>query len=92
MILSVEPLPFPGEFLCAALTTSELPVNHAVEDDHWVEGGQPPDEESYCSPWLLGTLKSGQIQFTQGSLTTEFVDRITDDALDYLDGSRRGRD
>ncbi len=85
LILSADPMPFPGEFLCAALTHSEYPANYEVQDEHWVKGGLPPDEGAYCSPWLLATIKSGQIRFRQGRLTEGFTDEMTQDALDYLD-------
>jgi len=81
-------MPFPGEFLCAGLTHSEYATNHELEDEHWAEGGLPRDEKSYCSPWVLGTLDSGAIRFTQGTLTDQFTDRIARDAIDHLDGSK----
>ena len=87
LILSVDSMPLPGEFLCAGLTSTEYSVNYEIRTEHWSEGGQPPDEESYCSPWVLGTIKSGQIRSLHGTLTDEFTDKITRDALDYLGGS-----
>lgn len=84
LILSVDSMPLPGEFLCAGLTSTDYAVNYEIKTGHWTEGGQPPDRESYCSPWVLGTIKTGQIRSLQGTLTDEFTDKITRDALDYL--------
>lgn len=85
VVLSAESMPFPGDFLCVAVTRSEYAMNYELKDEHWAEGGQPSDEESYCSPWLLNTIKSGQIRFQQGSLTQQFTEKMTRDAVGYLD-------
>lgn len=87
VVLSAEPMPFPGEFLCAAVTSSDYAMNHELRAEHWSEGGQPPDEASYCSPWLLSTIKSGDVRFRQGSLTGQFTDELTRDAVRYLDAA-----
>jgi len=85
LILSADSMPFPGEFLCAGLTHSEYVVNHELQSKHWAEGGLPPNEESYCSPWALGTIDSGDIRFVQGTVTDEFADKIARDAIRYLE-------
>ena len=81
-------MPFPGEFLCAGLTHSEYTINHELKDEHWAEGSLPNDEKSYCSPWVLGTIDSGEIRFTQGTLTDRFTDQIAGDAISYLRNSK----
>lgn len=78
-------MPFSGDFLCVAVTHSEYAINYELRDEHWGEGGQPSDEQSYCSPWLLNTIKSGEMQYRQGSLIEQFTEKITRDAVQYLD-------
>ena len=85
VVLSAESMPFLGDFLCVAVTRSEYAMNYELKDEHWAEGGQPSDAASYCSPWLLNTIKSGQIRFQQGSLTQQFTEKMTRDAVGYLD-------
>jgi hypothetical protein len=87
LILSANSMPLPGEFICAGLTSTEYTVNYEIRPEHWTHGGNPPDKESYCSPWVLGTVKSGQIRSLQGTLAEEFTDEITSDAVGYLTGS-----
>ena len=82
-------MPFPGEFICAAVTHSEYRINYELADEYWVEGGQPSDESSYCSPWLLNTIKSGQVRFRQGRLTERFTAELTRVARQYLDGGSK---
>jgi hypothetical protein len=85
VVLAAESMPFPGDFLCAAVTRSDYPINYELKDEDWVKGAQPLDEVSYCSPWLLNTIKSKEIRLRQGRLTDEFTDRIARDAIQYLD-------
>ncbi|MFC7076820.1 hypothetical protein [Haloarcula halophila] len=70
LVLSAEGLPYQGEeYICAVLTTSDLPANDRV-GENW-ETGRNPDKESYCSPWVIdrifllltpaGTARSKQI-------------------------------
>lgn len=84
LVLAAENLPFPGEeYICAALTTSDLPANHEV-GDAWVTGGNP-DKTSYCSPWVIGTIKHRAVTNPQGSITLEFTDLITEQCREFLD-------
>lgn len=80
-------MPFPGEFLCAALTHTEYAVNCKLKDKDWADGGLPPGEVSYCSPWVLGTIKSGNIRFKQGTVTPRFTNKVAQKAQGYLDNS-----
>lgn len=84
LVLAGESLPYRGEeYLCGALTTSDLPDNHRVGED-WIAGGNP-DRESYCSPWVIATIKHRAVAGPQGRVTTSFADRMIDDAVRYLD-------
>jgi hypothetical protein len=83
LVLAAASIPYPGEeYVCAALTTSDLPQNHQIGDS-WVEG-RDPDRTSYCSPWVLATIKHDAITAPQGSVTDSFVDRMADRAQQYL--------
>lgn len=85
LILATDSLPYTGEeYLCAALTTSDLPDNFEVGDD-WVRG-RDPRKTSYCSPWVLATVKHRAIANPQGVVTTRFVERVRTASKRYLDG------
>ncbi|WP_229125626.1 hypothetical protein [Halapricum desulfuricans] len=86
LVLATDSLPFPDEeYLCAALTTSDLPANHEVGDD-WI-AGRHPDKTSYCSPWVVGTVKHRAIANPQGKITTEFTEHMIDRCEDFLRGT-----
>jgi len=84
LIMSDEELPFPGDLLCAACTRSDYAMNYEVTADVF-ESGTKPDQATYCSPWLLATLKPGILQFKQGTLTPEFTNKIAREAIQYID-------
>lgn len=86
LVLATDSLPYPGEeYVCAALTTSDLPANQVV-GDAWITG-RNPDRTSYCSPWVLGTVKHRAIADPQGRITTEFTERMGEQSAAVLDGS-----
>lgn len=75
VVLVADPLPYPGEeYICAALTTSNLPQNYEIGDD-WV-AGRDPDKPSYCSPWVVATIKHDAIANPQGNVTDAFTDQM----------------
>lgn len=83
LVLTADTLPFPGEeYLCAALTTSDLSANHKVGDD-WVTG-RNPTKTSYCSPWVIGTVKHRAVANPQGQITMAFTDRMIDRCEEFL--------
>lgn len=77
-------MPFSGDLLCVACTRSDYPRNYELTEDLF-ESGSKPDETTYCSPWLLATLKPGQFMFKQGELTKDFTDQIATKAVKYID-------
>lgn len=84
LVLAAHALPYPGEeYVSAALTTSDLPENHEV-GDAW-EVGRHPEKRSYCSPWVLATIKHRAITNPQGRVTVEFADEMAESACGYLD-------
>lgn len=79
-------MPFPGDLLCVACTRSDYTVNYEVTSKHFESGGMPKKKQStYCSPWLLATIKPRMIQNKQGTLTKSFTDKIAKDAKSYVD-------
>lgn len=84
LVLASENLPYPGEeYVCAALTTSDLPANHEV-GDAWVTG-RNPDKTSYCSPWVVGTIKDRAVANPQGKITTEFTELMIEQCEEFLE-------
>lgn len=87
LVLAVDALPYPGEeYICAALTTSDLPANHEV-GDAWV-AGRNPDTMSYCSPWVVPTVKHGAVVNPQGEVTDAFADAMAGERVSYLRADR----
>ncbi|HKJ59275.1 MAG TPA: hypothetical protein VKA37_08600 [Halobacteriales archaeon] len=83
LVLAAESLPYPGEeYVCAALTTSDLHANAEV-GDAWV-AGRNPQRTSYCSPWVLATIKHRGVANPQGRVTTAFADRMVERAKAFL--------
>lgn len=84
LVLAADSLPYPGqEYVCAALTTSDLPANFEIGSE-WIRG-RDPSKTSYCSPWVLATIKHDAIANPQGEVTTTFADRMIDQCTAYLD-------
>ena len=90
LIIAFETMPFPGDLLAVACTRSEYPsLNHKLESRHF-ESGNKPDQTTYCSPWLLATVKPGLIRNKQGTLTNAFTDAIARDAKSFIDTGTDG--
>lgn len=86
LVLAAENLPYAGEeYLCAGLTLSNLPDNIEVEDEHWMLGNDP-DSTSYCSPWVLATVKHDTVAGPQGCVTPEFAKEVVQRSVTYLTG------
>lgn len=86
LVLAADTLPYAGEeYVCAGLTLSDLPDNVAVTTDHWVAGNDPA-KTSYCSPWVLATVKHDAIARAQGYVTPAFTADIVRRGVDYLSG------
>lgn len=83
LVLASEGLPYPGEeYICAALTTSDLPSNHRI-GDAWV-AGRNPEKTSYCSPWVVATIKDRAVDGPQGEVSADFAARMKDESRTYL--------
>ncbi len=85
LVLAADGLPFEGEeYVCAALTLSDHDGNLELGDD-WVAGSNP-NKTSYCSPWVLATIKHGAVTDPQGRVTVEFTERVIRRSIAYLSG------
>lgn len=82
MIISNERHPFQGEeYLAATLTTTERPEAIEIKEEHWIEGGAP--KKSYVAPWVIITVKHGDIKEKIGKLNPDFLDGIVDKLKSY---------
>lgn len=84
LIISGDQMEFPGDMLCVACTKSSYPANYEITPD-MVESGSLPDETTYCSPWLLATLKPTNFAFRQATMTKAFTNMIAQAAEQYVD-------
>lgn len=84
LVLAAESVPYDGEeYICAGMTLSDLPENVEVRDDDWVAGNDP-GKTSYCSPWVLGTIKDDAVAGTQGYVTNTFAREMMRKSVAYL--------
>jgi hypothetical protein len=83
LVLAADSLPFSGEeYICAGLTLSNLPDNLEVGSD-WLTG-EHPGKTSYCSPWVLATVKDGSVVSVQGRVREAFTERVIRASTAYL--------
>jgi hypothetical protein len=86
LVLAASNVPYAGEeYICAGLTLSNLPDNVELKDEDWVVGNDP-NKTSYCSPWVLVTVKHDAIAGTQGYVTETFTADIVRRSVEYLSG------
>ncbi|WP_225332699.1 hypothetical protein [Halomicrobium urmianum] len=84
--MAADALPYAGEeYLCAGLTLSDHPNNVELRDEDWVVGNDPT-ETSYCSPWVLATVKHDVVAGAQGRVTDAFSRRVVRRSVEYLSG------
>lgn len=89
LVLAAENVPYAGEeYICAGLTLSDLSDNVEVTDEDWVAGNDP-EQTSYCSPWVLATVKHDAVAGAQGHVTPDFVREIVRQSEQYLTGDVR---
>lgn len=86
LVLAADNLPYAGEeYVCAGLTLSDLPENVEVTPEDWVAGNDP-EVTSYCSPWVVATVKHDAIAGGQGYVTQAFTREIGRQSAEYLTG------
>lgn len=83
VVLSNERHPFHGEeYLAATLTTTKRKEVIEIKEKHWIEGGAP--KKSYVAPWVIITLKHGDVQEKIGKLKPDFLKRVVEDLKSYI--------
>lgn len=84
LVLAADAIPYAGEeYICAGLTLSDLPDNVEVGEEDWMAGNDP-STTSYCSPWVLATVKHDAVAGTQGYVTEAFTREIVRRSVGYL--------
>jgi mRNA-degrading endonuclease toxin of MazEF toxin-antitoxin module len=86
LVVSADRLPYPDEeSIAVAFTTqSRHPGSFAVPSEAWVRG--EPGTQSHVLPWSVATLKDEiHTVGVQGSVTDEFVERVTATLISYLE-------
>lgn len=84
VISNHEGQPFHGEqYIALTLTTKSWHERFVeIADSDWVRGGTP--EQSRIVPWGVQSLGSHDIDYWQGTLAEEVVDRAIRSFVDYL--------
>lgn len=84
LVISNQTHPFHGEqYVVLALTTKTWHDGLVpIRDGDWVEGGTP--ESSHVIPWSVETLDHGDVDYRQGTLKPEVVNRSVDELTDYV--------
>lgn len=86
LVLAGDCIPYAGEeYICAGLTLSDLPANIELRASDWVAGNDP-EKTSYCSPWVLATIKHDAVVGAQGYATQEFANSVARKSSEYLTG------
>lgn len=86
LVLAAD-VPYAGEeYICTGLTLSDLPENVELADEDWVVGNDS-DRTSYCSPWVLSTVKHDVVAGPQGRVTEAFTQGIVRRSVGYLSGN-----
>lgn len=86
LVLAADAVPYTGEeYICVGLTLSDLPDNIEVTAADWMMGNDP-SKTSYCSPWVLATIKHEAVAGPQGYVTEEFTRKVARESVAYLTG------
>lgn len=88
LVVSTEQLPYPNEesISIAFTTQSHHPGSFEVPSEAWVRG--EPQSQSYVLPWSVATLKDEiHVVGVQGTVTDEFIGRVTTALCSYLEPS-----
>lgn len=88
LVVAAESLPYPDEeSIAVAFTTqSHHPGSFAVPSEAWVRG--EPGTRSHVLPWSVATLKDDvHVVGVQGTVTEDFVTRVTRALLSFVDPS-----
>jgi len=84
LVVSTDETPFHGEqYIALALTTRTWHDERIpLEDAHWMDGGAP--ESSSIMPWSVNAVRTEWVNYRQGTLHEDVVDRAVERVVTYL--------
>lgn len=85
LVISNEMHPFQGEQYVDLLLTTQTWHDGFVRipNDGWIDGGTP--KSSSIVPWSVETIETDDIEFRQGSLESDLVERAVDILTGYVE-------
>lgn len=85
LIINRTETPFHGEQYIALSLTTRTWHNERIPltDEQWSEGGAP--ESSSIMPWSVNSVKREWIDFRQGTLYEDIVDRAVTQLMDHIE-------
>lgn len=86
LLINGSGIPFHGvQYIGLSLTSRTwYDERMPLEDDHWSEGGAP--ESSAIMPWSVNSVKRDWIEYRQGTLRSDIVDRAVTQLIAYIEG------
>lgn len=84
LVISNQNTPFHGEqYIALALTTRTWhDARIQLADEDWVDGGAP--ESSSIMPWSINAVKTEWVDYRQGTLREEVVERAVARLVEYV--------
>lgn len=84
LVVSTDETPFHGEqYIALALTTRTWHDERIpLEGAHWMDGGAP--ESSSIMPWSVNAVRTEWVNYRQGTLHEDVVDRAVERVVTYL--------
>lgn len=84
LVVSTDETPFHGEqYIAFALTTRTWHDERIpLEGAHWMDGGGP--ESSSIMPWSVNAVRTEWVNYRQGTLHEDVVDRAAERVVTYL--------
>jgi mRNA-degrading endonuclease toxin of MazEF toxin-antitoxin module len=84
LVVSTDETPFHGEqYIAFALTTRTWHDERIpLEGAHWMDGGGP--ESSSIMPWSVNAVRTEWVNYRQGTLHEDVVDRAVERVVTYL--------
>lgn len=83
LVVNTDVHPFDDEqYMAVALSTSGYEATLPISDIDWIGGGTP--YQSYVLPWAVNSPQNRFIEFRQGRLTGEYVQRVVSELVSYI--------
>ncbi len=85
LVISDSETPFHGDqYIALSLTTRTWHDERIpLEDEHWTDGGAP--KSSSIMPWSVNAIRSEWIDYRQGALREDVVERAVSHVVEYID-------